>query len=144
MADDAKQALIDGLNEDLAAEYQAIIFYTVAAQLMTGADRPELKALFESEVADEQGHAELLARKIIALGGEPTTEPAPVRLGSSNEERVRLALEAEVDTISRYRQRIKQAEAAGETGLQVRLEDLVADETEHKEEMEMILRDFHG
>lgn len=144
MADDAKQALIDGLNEDLAAEYQAVIFYTVAAQLMTGADRPELRALFESEVADEQGHAELLARKIIALGGEPTTEPAPVRLGSSNEERVRLALEAEVDTISRYRQRIKQAEAAGETGLQVRLEDLVADETEHKEEMEMILRDFHG
>ncbi len=144
MADDAKQALIDGLNEDLAAEYQAVIFYTVAAQLMTGADRPELKALFESEVADEQAHAEFLARKIVALGGEPTTEPAPVRLGSSNRERVELALEAEVDTISRYRQRIKQAEAAGETGLQVRLEDLLADETEHKEEMEMILKDFDG
>lgn len=144
MADDAKQALIDGLNEDLAAEYQAVIFYTVAAQLMTGADRPELKALFESEVADEQAHAKFLARKIVALGGEPTTEPAPVRLGSSNRERVELALEAEVDTISRYRQRIKQAEAAGATGLQVRLEDLVADETEHKEEMEMILKDFDG
>lgn len=144
MADDAKQALIDGLNEDLAAEYQAIIFYTVGAQLMTGADRPELKSLFESEVTDEQGHAELLAHKVVALGGQPTTEPAPVRLGSSNRERIEIALEAEVDTISRYRQRIKQAEAAGETGLKVRLEDLLADETEHREEMEMILRDFEG
>lgn len=144
MADDARQALIDGLNEDLAAEYQAVIFYTVGAQLMTGANRPELKSLFESEIPDEQGHAEFLAHKVVALGGEPTTEPAPVRLGSSNRERIEIALEAEVDTISRYRQRIKQAEAAGETGLQVRLEDLVADETEHKEEMEMILQDFDG
>ena len=144
MADDARQALIDGLNEDLAAEYQAVIFYTVAAEMMAGANRPELKSLFQAEVQDEQGHAQLLAQKIIALGGEPTTEPAPVRLGSSNRERVELALEAEVDTISRYRQRIKQAEAVGETGLKIRLEDLVADETEHKEEMEMILRDFDG
>lgn len=144
MADEAKQALIDGLNEDLAAEYQAVIFYTVGAQLMTGANRPELKSLFESEIPDEQAHAELLAHKIVALGGEPTTEPAPVRLGSSNRERIEIALEAEVDTISRYRQRIKQAEAAGETGLQVRLEDLLADETEHREEMEMILQDFDG
>lgn len=142
--DDATSALVEGLNEDLAAEYQAVIFYTVAAELMTGADRPQLKELFRSEVPDEVGHAEFLAAKIVALGATPTTEPKPVRLGGSNRERVEIALEAERDTISRYRQRIKQAEAAGETGLKVRLEDLVADETEHKEEMELILRDFGG
>lgn len=142
MTESQRQALIDGLNEDLAAEYQAIIFYLVGAQLMTGPNRPELKELFETEIQDEIGHARFLASKIVSLGGEPTTEPRPVQLGRSNRDRIELALEAEAETIGRYENRAKQAEAAGQTGLQVRLEDLVADETEHKEEMELILRDF--
>ena len=142
MTESQRKALIDGLNEDLAAEYQAIIFYMIGAQLMTGPNRPELKQLFETEIQDEIGHAQFLASKIIALGGEPTTEPRPVQLGSSNRDRIELALEAESETIERYEQRAEQAEAAGEIGLQVRLEDLVADETEHKEEMQLILRDF--
>lgn len=142
MTDEARQQLIDGLNEDLAAEYQAIIFYNTAAQLMSGINRPELKALFETEVQDELGHAELLAHKVVALGGQPTTDPKPVRIGANNREHVKLALEAEKETIDRYHRRVEQAEAAGETALKVRLEDLIADETEHKEEMEMILKEL--
>ena len=142
MTDEARQQLIDGLNEDLAAEYQAIIFYNTAAQLMSGINRPELKALFETEVQDELGHAEFLAHKVVAMGGEPTTKPKPVRLGSNNREQVELALEAEKDTIERYHRRVEQADAAGETALKVRLEDLIADETEHAEEMEMILKEL--
>lgn len=144
MAGNAKQALIDGLNEDLAAEYQAVIFYAAASELMTGANRPELRSLFKTEIQDEIGHAEFLARKIVALEGDPVTEPLPVTLGGSNRERLELALEAEKETIGRYRQRVKQADAAGETGLKVRLEEIIADETEHMEEMELILRDFRG
>lgn len=142
MTDGQRQELIDGLNEDLAAEYQAVIFYLVGAQLMTGGNRPELKGLFEAEIQDEIGHAQFLAGKIIALGGEPTTQPRPVELGSSNRDRIELALDAESETIERYERRARQAEEAGEIGLQVRLEDLIADETEHKEEMELILRDY--
>ena len=142
MTESQRQALIDGLNEDLAAEYQAVIFYMIGAQLMTGPNRPELKQLFETEIQDEIGHAQFLASKIIALGGEPVTEPRPVQLGESNRDRIELALEAESETIERYERRAEQAEQAGEIGLQVRLEDLVADETEHKEEMELILRDY--
>jgi len=142
MPDQETQALIDGLNEDLAAEYQAIIFYNTAAQLMSGINRPELKALFEEEVQDELGHAEFLAHKVVALGGDPTTQPMPVEVGANNREHVEIALQAEKDTIERYHRRVEQAEATGETGLKVRLEDLIADETEHMEEMEMILREL--
>lgn len=142
MTDQARRTLVEGLNEDLAAEYQAIIFYNTAAQLMSGVNRPELKALFEEEVQDELGHAELLARKVVALGGEPTTEPKPVELASTNRGQVELALAAEKETIERYQQRVEEAEAAGEPGLKVRLEDLIADETEHREEMEMILKEL--
>ena len=41
---------------------------------------PSAEFLFESvaEIADEQGHAQFLADKIAALGGEPTIRPRPV------------------------------------------------------------------
>ena len=78
----------------------------------------------------------------MAPGGEPTTERAPVRLGSTNRERIELALEAERDTIRRYTERVDQAAAAGEAGLGVSLEDLIVDETGHEEELEMMLREF--
>ena len=142
MPDAAKQELIDGLNEDLAHEYQAVIHYLVGSEMMTGHGRPELKAFFASEIQDELGHAQLLAGKIVALGGTPTTEPAPVRLGKDNREQLQIALQAEKETIVRYQQRVKQADAAGEPGLRVRLEDIVADESEHRDELELILKDF--
>ena len=70
-----RQALIDGLNHDLAGEYQAIVMYTQYSAKLTGPYRRELRALFQAEIADEQGHAQFLADKIASLGGEPTTEP---------------------------------------------------------------------
>ncbi len=63
MATDLR-ALIDGLNEDLAGEYQAILMYIQYSAKLTGPYRRELRALFQSEIADEQGHAQFLADKI--------------------------------------------------------------------------------
>src|ERR1700737_1188519 len=73
-----RQILIEGLNHDLAGEYQAILMYTHYAAKLTGPYRRELRALFQAEIGDEQGHAQFLADKVAALGGEPTTEPRPV------------------------------------------------------------------
>jgi len=139
---DARAALIEGLNTDLAHEYQAIISYLVFSQLVTGPHRPELARFLDQEVADELGHARFLADKIVALGGTPTTRPAEVRLGSSNRELFEIVLQAERDTIERYTQRIKQADAAGEIGLRVDLENIVAEETRHRDDLERILRNW--
>src|ERR1700688_781571 len=73
-----REALIAGLNHDLAGEYQAILMYIHYSAKLTGPFRRELRALFQAEVADEQGHAQFLADKIASMGGEPTTEPRPV------------------------------------------------------------------
>lgn len=137
--DQTKQQLIDGLNQDLAAEYQAVISYLLFSRLVNGPLRPELSSFLESEIEDELGHAKFLAHKIVALGGEPTTVPAEVTLSHDNREMLQISLQAEKDTIERYTQRVKQAEAAGELGLKVELEQLVADETKHKEDLERIL-----
>jgi bacterioferritin len=64
-----RQALIAGLNHDLAGEYQAILMYIHYSARLTGPFRRELRALFQAEVADEQGHAQFLSDKIAALGG---------------------------------------------------------------------------
>ena len=48
---------------------------------------------------------------------------------------------SESDTIERYEQRKKQADELGLTELVVQLEDMIADETKHKEEVERLLSD---
>ncbi len=141
-ADVTMEELLEGLNYDLAAEFQAVITYQLFATLCTGPFRNEIREFFKKEVPDELGHAEFLADKIVALGGEPTPEPLPVKLTRDNREMFEMALQSEKETIERYEQRVRQADALGLTGLKVQLEDLIVDETNHKEEMEKILRNW--
>ncbi len=89
-----RQALIEGLNRDLAGEYQAILMYIHYSAQLTGPYRRELRALFQAEIADEQGHAQFLADKIAALGGEPTTQPRPVAHAGGPREMLEQALAA--------------------------------------------------
>ncbi len=131
--------LINGLNEDLAGEYQAIVMYIHYSAKLTGPFRRDLRELFQAEIADEQGHAQFLADKIAALGGEPTTEPRPVSHAEHPREMLENALEAETQAIAGYTKRLGQAERFGDFGLKVILENQIADETRHKEEFERIL-----
>jgi bacterioferritin len=138
-ANTGRQILIDGLNHDLAGEYQAILMYTHYSAKLTGPYRRELRALFQAEIADEQGHAQFLSDKIAALGGEPTTEPRPVPHAQQPREMLDQALAAEKEAIEDYTTRIGQAEAFGDLGLKASLETQVSDETRHKEELERII-----
>jgi bacterioferritin len=137
-----KQTLIDGLNEDLAHEYQAIVMYNSFAALVSGIHRPMLKGFFEAELPEELQHAQFLADKVTALGGTPATQPAPLTLPTSANAMLRMVLEAETETIRRYVERRKQAEAFGDYGLAADLDGIISDETKHKEETEKLLRDL--
>jgi bacterioferritin len=137
-----KQTLIDHLNEDLAGELGAIIQYLTYAAKASGPFRPQLSQFFLAEVADEQLHAQFLANKIVALGGEPTTQPRPVPAARNNREMLEAVLAAERQATKDYTQRAKEAEEMGEKGLMVQLEDMVRDESGHSEETERILRDW--
>jgi len=134
-----RQVLIEGLNHDLAGEYQAILMYTHYSAKLTGPYRRELRSLFQAEIADEQGHAQFLADKVAALGGEPTTEPRPVPHASQPREMLEQSLAAEEQAIADYKRRIRQAKRYGDLGLKVDLESQVADETRHMEEIQRIL-----
>ena len=139
-----QQTVIDGLNHDLAGEYQAIVMYTHYSAMLTGPYRRELRALFQAEIPDEQRHAQFLADKIANLGGDPTTEPRAVPHTDDPWEMLKQALQAEIQAISDYGTRIRQAEAFGDVGLKVNLENQIADETRHMQEIERILAGWSG
>lgn len=137
-----KQTFINHLNEDLAGELGAIIQYITYAAKATGPYRPQLAQFFLTEVADEQLHAQYLANKIVALGGEPTTQPRPVPVAQNNRQMLEAVLTAERRAVKDYTQRAQEAEAFGDKGAAVQLEDMVRDESGHSEETERILRDW--
>jgi bacterioferritin len=137
-----KETLIDHLNEDLANELSAIAQYITYAAKATGPYRPQLADFFLTEVADEQMHAQFLANKIVALGGEPTTVAAPVAKASTNREMLEAILAAEIKAGNDYTKRAEEADEFGDKGLVVALEDMVRDEMGHSEETERILRNW--
>lgn len=137
-----KQTLINKLNEDLASELGAIIQYLTYAAKVTGPYRPQLSQFFLAEVTDEQAHAQFLANKIVALGGEPTTTPREIYSPNTNREMVQAILDAERIAVKDYTERAKQAEEFGDKGLVVQLEDMIRDESSHVEETERLLKDW--
>src|SRR5262245_40387650 len=138
----ARAQLVRDLNEDLSGELSAIIQYITYAAKVAGPYRPELAGFFLKEVPDEQRHAQFLANKIVALGGEPTTVPRPVPPATTNREMLAAVLEAERQAKHDYTKRARQAEQFGDKGLQVMLENIVADETGHFEETERMLKEW--
>lgn len=139
MADEAKKQLIDGLNEDLKGEFQAVIMYRIYASMVQGPYRQELRTFFANEIPEELAHAQMLADKIAALGGTPASSPAPVPVVAEAKAMLEAALKAELEAIDRYVLRRKQAEAAGEPGLAAEFDTLIADETNHRDELRQML-----
>lgn len=133
------QELINGLNEDLRGEFQAVIMYRLFASMVQGPYRQELRTFFSNEIPEELTHAQLLADKISALGGTPVAEAAPVRVVSDAKQMLEVALEAELETIDRYLERREQAAEAGEHGLAVQFDEIISDETHHRDELRQML-----
>jgi len=138
-ASKSKRDLIEGLNEDLRGEFQAVIMYRLYASMVQGPYRQELRTFFANEIPEELLHAQLLADKISALGGTPAAVPAPVKVVADAKAMLEVALEAEISTLARYVKRRKQAEAAGEHGLAAELDTLIADESKHRDELKQML-----
>lgn len=137
-----KKALIDHLNQDLSGELQAVIQYLTYSAKVTGPWRPQLVTFMQTELQDELLHAQFLADKIVALGGDPTTKARPVPAADTPQEMLKAILAAELQAGKDYTQRAEQADAFGDKGLAVQLEDMVRDETHHAEETAKLLKNW--
>ena len=131
----ALQKLIDGLQEDLSREYQAIIAYTVYSNVLTGAQWMSIAKELKKHAHEELEHALIIADQIDYLGAMPNATPKPVKLSDKPEDMIRFDLDNETDTIKNYRQRVKQAEAVGHFALAEQLRKIIAQEQEHQHDL---------
>jgi bacterioferritin len=128
----SREEMVQLLNEDLAGEYQAIIAYTVYSQVLKGAAYTDIARELEAHAGEELAHAIKIAKQIDYLGGMPGGTPKPVKTSSDPVEMLRADLENERETVGRYRQRIRQAEAMGEFALSETLRAIIVQEQEHE------------
>ena len=127
-----REQMIQLLNEDLAGEYQAIIAYTVYSQVLKGAAYTDIARELEAHAGEELAHAIKIAKQIDYLGGMPGVTPKSVKTSNDPVEMLRADLENERETVGRYRERIRQAEAMGEFALSETLRSIIVQEQEHE------------
>ena len=140
LKDVLKTQLIDSLNQDLNLECEAVLRYLYHSSSATGLLGHELREELSSDIQAELNHAVFLADKITALGGEVKIDPSRPKKVRTAKQMMQLDIEAERRVIANYTQRIAQAEAFGDKGLAIRLEDLLAEETDHAENLERLGR----
>jgi len=138
--DTVKQEIIDGLNGDLAREYQAIIQYIVFSSTLKGAEYGDIAEELKLHASEELEHALEVAKQIDYLGGDPTVKPKEAGYSQDSRTMLEIDLKSEQETIRNYRDRIRQAETAGQYALSEKLRSIIAQEQEH----EMDLKDALG
>jgi len=133
--DVAVKALIDGLQEDLSREYQAIIAYTVYSNVLKGAQWMNIAGELRKHAGEELAHAMTIADQIDYLGAVPNATPKPVKLSEKAEEMLRFDLANETETIRQYRRRVRQAEAIGHYALAEQIRQIIMQEQEHQHDL---------
>ena len=127
-----KDEIIRGLNEDLAREYKAIIQYVVFSNTLKGAEYGDIAEQLKKHASQELAHASEVARQIDYLGGDPTMKGKESEYSQDSKTMLEIDLRAEQETIKNYRERIRQAERAGEFALSESLRDIIAQEQDHE------------
>jgi bacterioferritin len=128
----SKEEIIKGLNEDLAREYKAIIQYVVFSSTLKGAEYGEIAQQLKEHASQELAHALEVAKQIDYLGGDPTMESKDAEYSQDSKTMLEIDLISEQDTIKNYRERIRQAERAGEFALSETLRGIIVQEQDHE------------
>jgi bacterioferritin len=130
-----REKLIEGLNDDLAREYQAIIAYVVYSQVIKGAKFMHIASELEQHAKEELEHALTISRQIDYLGGQPTVASKPVRTSERAEEMLQFDLDNETETVRQYRERVRQCDALGEFAMAEHIREILVQEQDHQIEL---------
>ncbi len=130
----ASERLKDLLNRAIAREIQVSIQYIWQHIRATGIESLEFADRVKGIAIQEMKHAEDIAERLDYLGGDPTTQPAPIKVGKTLEEMIRNDIEAEEEAISLYREIIKTAVEEGDYVTERLFKQILQDEEEHHDE----------
>lgn len=133
--------VIDELNVALSMEIAAIVQYQHNSYSIMGPWRSALAEELESFAKDEMNHMEYVSEKIVALGGVPTTKPAPMNTPATWRAMLEADLAAENMAIDEYKAIIAMADDLGDVDLKKSIEDIASVEYRHKEALEKFLKE---
>jgi bacterioferritin len=128
----SREEIIKGLNEDLAREYKAIIQYVVFSSTLKGAEYGDIAEQLKEHASQELAHSMEVAKQIDYLGGDPTVKSEDAEYSQDSKTMLEIDLRQEQETIKNYRERIRQAERAGEYALSETLRDIIVQEQDHE------------
>ena len=126
-----RKQLIDGLNDDLSREYQAIISYVNYSQVLKGAAYMNIADELAVHAKEELTHALKIANHVDYLGGMPSVTPKSVKTSDKAEDMLKFDLANETETIRQYRRRVRQADELNEFAIAESLRDILVEEQDH-------------
>ena len=137
-----REAIIKLLNDSLATELVCVLRYKRHHFMATGLASPKIAEEFMVHANEESAHADRIAQRIVQLGGEPDFSPSTLLERShadydaSNDLKtmVRVNLIAERVAVETYHQMIALI-GDKDTTTRRMLEDILADEEEHADEL---------
>jgi bacterioferritin len=132
---EARSQLIIELNKDLEWEYAAAVQYVQHAAVITGAQYEGIQKELIIHSQEEMQHAVMISEQIDFLGGIPSINVEEIEISRSSLEMLRQDLKGEDNAITRYKERIFQAEQLREYGLRRVIEDILIQEEEHKRDL---------
>ena len=143
-----REDIIALLNDSLATEWVCVLRYRRHHFTAAGLASPKIAEEFLVHANEELAHADRLARRIVQLGGAPDLSPATLLARShaaydeslSLKDMIRANLVAERVAIEIYSQLVT---LIGDKDISTRrlLEDILADEQQHSDELKDWLAD---
>ena len=141
-----RDTVIKILNEALATEIVCVLRYKRHHFMAKGIHAKSVAAEFAQHAAEELAHADLIAERIVQLGGAPDYSPAVLVLRSHAEyvegrdlaEMIKEDLIAERVAIESYGEMIRFV-GDGDPTTRVMLEGILATEEEHAEDLSSLL-----
>jgi len=142
------------LNKALADEWLAYYQYWVGAQVVSGKMRPEIEDELKEHADEEKKHAEMLAKRIVQLGGKPILEfsdlikqancgydapknPSTAAIVAQN-------IQGERCAIAIYSSILKKLKGSDDYITFNLVRKILEDEVEHEEDLENLAEDLKG
>lgn len=135
----SRRELIDELNRLFAEEVEAALRYLHLSYAVRGTDRLVVGPVLQQGLRETLAHAEVIARKIRALGAVPalTLELALPPESLDGQEALRTALTFEEAALEAYQDTLRRVE--GDIALEEFIRSQIATESEHVAELRQLL-----
>lgn len=145
--------LLEMLNKALADEWLAYYQYWVGAKVAKGPMRPDVQKELVEHANEELAHAEMLAERIIQLGGTPILSPLEFKDKTGcgylvpNDPNVKKLLEQNIAgeqcAILFYNKILQKLKGMNDAITFNMIRKIMEDEVKHEEDLENLLEDIN-